>query len=179
MIVVQLPLYQLTTGLGDPVTLQDNLTVCPNLVVQSPSSTSKWGAPNQTHIHTTIYTGWQNATPHMKLTGLPWNRSSFIVLIQLINNMCIILKTEHGMAYLSTKSQSWELRAESWEVTHCGRRGCFAAAGPSGPWARTVWGGRSAPAGWSCARCRGARATAPRHARLSPRPPSPQCHPAE
>lgn len=36
---------QLTTGFGDPVTLQVSLTVCPIFVVQSDNSDSNTGGP--------------------------------------------------------------------------------------------------------------------------------------
>lgn len=44
-----LPLYQLTMGLGVPVTRQASLTVSPNSAVQSASSSSKSGGPGNTH----------------------------------------------------------------------------------------------------------------------------------
>lgn len=44
-----LPLYQLTMGLGVPVTRQASLTVSPSSAVQSASSSSKSGGPEDTH----------------------------------------------------------------------------------------------------------------------------------
>lgn len=44
-----LPLYQLMTGLGVPVTRQASLTVSPSSAVQSASSSSKSGGPEDTH----------------------------------------------------------------------------------------------------------------------------------
>lgn len=41
--VILIPLYQLTDGLGAPVTLQASFTVSPSSAVQSASSSSKSG----------------------------------------------------------------------------------------------------------------------------------------
>lgn len=43
------PLSQVTTGLGDPVTLHVNLIVCPVFVVQSDSDDSNTGGPIDGH----------------------------------------------------------------------------------------------------------------------------------
>lgn len=47
-----LPLYQLTMGLGVPVTRQASFTVSPSSAVQSASSSSKSGGSECTHTHT-------------------------------------------------------------------------------------------------------------------------------
>ena len=73
-----IPLSQLTTGVGDPETLQVSLMVCPTFVVTSDSSTSNTGGPFNRHKHNDsnqrkymnsiyLYLHLKDDPPHVKI----------------------------------------------------------------------------------------------------------------